>query len=61
MPQPSEEVRSKQELRKAFVEGAKWWEDRREGHILWTSLIMYAKREAERRYEEPEGKESGTE
>ena len=56
--QPSEQARSRQELRKAFVAGAKWWELHKECVGMWTRDIELAEKEAERRYGKAEGKES---
>ena len=61
MSQPSEQARSRQELRKAFVAGAKWWELYRYRATMWPNKIRVAETEAEKQYGKPEGKESGSE
>lgn len=42
------------DIRRAFVEGASWWEWHQAGATMWTSDRILAENEAERRY--PEGK-----
>jgi hypothetical protein len=44
----------KDDLRRAFVAGAKWWEYEAGGGTMWNSDIRLAEVEAELRY--PEGK-----
>ena len=63
MSQASKEIRARKELRKAFVEGAKWCRrcfiiyeiDR---PIAWPVLRPLAEAQAKRRYGETDGKES---
>lgn len=59
--QPNEEARNRQELHKAFVAGAKWWEYYNSGFTMWDDDIRQAEAEAEKRYGKAEGKESGSE
>ena len=57
-----EQVRNRQELRKAFVGGAKWWNCHTTEFPVWpNSTRDLAQTEAERRYGKAEGKESGSE
>lgn len=42
------------DLRRAFVAGAKWWEYHKAGATMWQSDSNLAEEEAERRY--PDGK-----
>ena len=44
----------KDDLRRAFVSGAKWWEWRKEGATMWNSDVREVEDEAEKRY--PGGK-----
>ena len=44
----------KDDLRRAFVAGAKWWEWHKEGATMWNSDVREAEDEAEKRY--PGGK-----
>jgi len=61
MSQPSEQARNRQELRKAFVAGAKWWNCHTSEFPVWpNSTQEFAETEAERRYGKPEEKESGS-
>ena len=59
--QPSEEVRNRQELRKAFVAGAKWWKCHTRDFPLWPNRMEFAQTEAEKQYGKPARKESGSE
>ena len=45
---------AKDDLRRAFVAGAKWWEYRSRKATMWNSDITIAEIEADKRY--PEGK-----
>ena len=45
---------SADDLRRAFVAGAKWWEYKKENATMWGSDIILAEEEAENRY--PNGK-----
>lgn len=45
------------DLRRAFVLGAKWWEFHKEGATMWQSDIRIAEQAAEDRY--PNGKLPG--
>jgi hypothetical protein len=38
------------DIRRAFVAGAKWWEFKEKGATMWQSDIREAEKEAERRY-----------
>lgn len=38
------------DLRRAFVAGAKWWEWHRQGATMWPSDVDRAEEEAERRF-----------
>jgi len=42
------------DIRRAFVDGAKWWEFHKEGATMWQSDQRLAEEEAEKRY--PGGK-----
>ena len=42
------------DLRRAFVTGAKWWEWKEKGATMWNSDVREAEKEAELRY--PGGK-----
>ena len=44
----------KNDLRRAFVEGAKWWEFEKTKFTMWNSDIRLAEEIAEKRY--PKGK-----
>ena len=44
----------KDDLRRAFVEGAKWWEWYSSGGTMWNSDVTLAEKEAEEHY--PEGR-----
>ena len=59
--QPSEEVRNRQELRRAFVAGAKWWEYHTRRLEMELRGREIAQTEAEKRYGKAEGKASGSE
>jgi len=41
---------AKGDLRRAFVEGAKWWEYKSTGATMWQSDVRAAEAEAEMRY-----------
>ena len=59
MAQASEQARNRQELRRAFVEGAKWWNCHTSEFPVWSNGTRdFAQLEAERRYGKAEGKES---
>ena len=45
------------DIRRAFVAGAKWWEYQKTGATMWHSDIREAEDEADRRY--PNGKLRG--
>lgn len=47
------------DLRRAFTEGAKWWEWKTTYFTMWNSDVHVAELEAEKRY--PKGKLSGRE
>jgi hypothetical protein len=53
-PEPFDGQWARDDLRRAFVAGAKWWEFWRSGGTMWRSDQDKAEAEAERRY--PEGK-----
>jgi len=38
------------DIRRAFVAGAKWWEYEKEGATMWISDIRLAEKEAKKRY-----------
>ncbi len=40
----------KDDIRRAFVAGAKWWEWQKEGATMWNSDVREAEEEAEKRY-----------
>ena len=48
--QPSEQARNRQELRKAFVAGAKWWNCHTRDFPLWPNRMEFAQTEAEKQY-----------
>ena len=57
---PSDEIDGywpKDDIRRAFVAGAKWWEWHKEGATMWQSDTREAEDEAEKRY--PGGKLPG--
>lgn len=49
-PLTSEGIWPTPDLRRAFVDGAAWWEFQCTGGTLWTSDRRFAEKEAERRY-----------
>lgn len=50
MPKPTEGTWTKDDLRRAFVAGASWWEFHWEGATMWPSDRRLAEAEADRRY-----------
>jgi hypothetical protein len=50
MPKLTEGTWAKDDLRRAFVEGAAWWEYHKTGFTMWTADRRVAEAEAERRY-----------
>ena len=53
----ADEKWSEDDLRRAFVEGAKWWEYYEVGATMWPSDVDLAEAEAEKRY--PMGQPAG--
>ena len=45
---------AKDDIRRVFVDGAKWWEWQKEGATMWNSDVKLAEEEATKRYDEQE-------
>ena len=50
MPKPTEGTWPENDLRRAFVAGAKWWEWHTSDFTMWQSDQRLAEAEAEKRY-----------